>query len=444
MRKYLPLTIILVLFLCIGCTIKDNNPFSNQNNLSNIDKELITINDDFKNENDNNNDNEITTWEDKSFETIIRYYLGNFDKNIYFKDLNNITELEINSNSNVITNIEECYITEEYYNKIDPITSMKDIDNFNNLKKITLNSTKIEAIHIYKNSSNIEHLRLRFNNITDITNITAYKNLTFFDISDNYIADLKPLGSLTKLKILILDNIGPRADNIDGCVESNIDIDDIDNLKNLEHLCIWNSNISNVSKLNNLNNLIHLTLYWCGVNGDELCFSNCNNLETLVLGIHSMSGEPIILDINKLDPLINLKSLYLSNVFINKNESFSRLTNLEEIYFSNVKFENIEILESLSNLESISFNNTNIESLKYLKNNKNLKSISVTYGNLSDISDLQLFTNIENLILPDNNITDISVLTQLNKLKKVVLINNPIADTSVIDELKKREGIIVN
>ena len=89
MRKFLPLTIVLVLFLCTSCTIKYNNP--NQNDLSNIYK-FIKINDYLKNY---NNDNEITTWEDKNFEALIRSYLGNFDKDIYFKDLDDITELKI-------------------------------------------------------------------------------------------------------------------------------------------------------------------------------------------------------------------------------------------------------------------------------------------------------------------------------------------------------------
>lgn len=108
MRKLLPLTIVMVLFLSTGCTIKDNNSFSNQNDLSNFD----------------NDDNEITTWEDKNFEALIRSYLGIFDKDIYFKDLDDITELEINSNVYVTTNIKKHAIPEEYRDKIGELSSM--------------------------------------------------------------------------------------------------------------------------------------------------------------------------------------------------------------------------------------------------------------------------------------------------------------------------------
>lgn len=80
------------MFSCTSCTTKDNNSFVNQNNLSNTNDNSSNTVDNLKN---NNNDNEITTWEDKNFEALIRYYLGNFDKDIYFKDLNNITDLEI-------------------------------------------------------------------------------------------------------------------------------------------------------------------------------------------------------------------------------------------------------------------------------------------------------------------------------------------------------------
>lgn len=427
MKKYLLLVIVLILFLCTSCKINSSDSYVKHNGLSN-----------------NNNNYKITTWEDKNFEALIRYYLGNFDGDIYYKDLNNITELSIKSNSSIKTNIKECEIPKEYYDKIDLIISMKDIDNFNNLKKVTLCCNKIETIHTYKNSSNIEYLDLSFNNIVDITNINKYNNLTYFDISDNYIKNIKPLENLTRLKELSLANIGLKADNIFGCKQSEIDIDYIDDLKDLEILDIGNSKILNVSKFNQLNNLTFLKLFMCTINEDELCFSNCNNLENLVLHFYNSPLEHTILDINKLDSLINLKSLVIGNAFINKSESFSQLTSLKSISFTNVVLENIEILESLSNLEKIYSTETNIESLKYLKNNKNIKFISVTYGNLSDISDLKLFTNIENLILPDNKITDISVLTQLNNLKKIILVNNPIKDNSVIEELKKREGIVID
>ncbi len=445
MIKFLPLTIILVLFLCAGCTIKEKNFFPNQNDLSNIDNKIITVNDDLKND---NNDNEITTWEDKSFEALIRSYLGNFDKDIYFKDLDDITELEIRSYVGVTTNIKEHAIPQEDWDKIGLLTSMKDIDNFNNLKKIALWSNDIETMHVYKKSSNIEYLDLSHNNISDISNVTKYNNLTHFDISDNYIADLKPLGNLTMLKELKLSNIGQKADNISGCIESEIDIDVIDNLKNLEFLYIENSNISNISKLNNLNNLVLLYLYSCNIDTDKLLLSNCYKLESFYFSFYNRTAENIaekmVLDINKFDDLVNLKSFGLSNVFISKKESFSNLNNIESLYLSNVEIEDISILESLSNLENIFLSDVNIESLKYLKNNTKLKSISITYGNLSDISDLKLFPDVENLILPDNNITDISVLTKLNNLKRVVFINNPIIDYSVVDELKKREGIQIN
>ena len=301
MRKFLPLIIITTLFLCASCTAKEKIPVQNQDEL--------------------NNDNKITTWKDKNFEALIRSYLGNFDKDIYFKDLDDIIELEIRSNAGVTTNNKKHAIPEEYWDKIGLLTSMKDIDNFNNLKKITLRSNNIEAIHVYKNCSNIEYLDLSHNNIEDISDIDKYNYLTHLDISDNYIADLKPLGNLLMLKELDLSNIGQRADNISGCIESEIDIDDIDNLRNLEHLYIENSDISNVSKLNSLSNLVSLNLYSCNIDIDELFLSNCDKLEALSLLFSGALGEKTVLDINKFDNLVNLKSLGISDVYIKENKS---------------------------------------------------------------------------------------------------------------------------
>lgn len=125
-------------------------------------------------------------------------------------------------------------------------------------------------------------------------------------------------------------------------------------MKNLEFLYIENSNISNISKLNNLSNLVLLNLYSCNIDTDKLLLSNCYKLENFYFGFYNQTAENIaekmVLDINKFDDLVNLKSFGLSNVFISKKESFSNLNNIESLYLSNVEIEDIRILESLSNL----------------------------------------------------------------------------------------------
>lgn len=51
------------------------------------------------------NDNSVVVWKDKNFEALMRYYLNNFDKDIYIKDLNDITELNISSNWKIETKV---------------------------------------------------------------------------------------------------------------------------------------------------------------------------------------------------------------------------------------------------------------------------------------------------------------------------------------------------
>jgi len=291
-------------------------------------------------------DNTITVWEDKNFEALIRFYLNNFDKDIYIYDLDNITELNIHSNWKIETNIKGCEIPEEYQNKIGLITSMKDIDNFNNLNEISIYNNKIDSIHTYKNSSNISLLNLSFNKFQDLSGIENYSNLTNLDISDNYIENLKPLNNLLKLRTLDLSYIGPPANNGDRNYISNIDINAISELVNLESLIIQNSNVSNISTLNKFNYLKSLDLFKCNLNIDELYIISDNDknmIEKLAFTeISNVSGEPLVLDMSMFKNLNNLRYLYVSgeltnitglnnlnsldmiNNYISKSESFRR------------------------------------------------------------------------------------------------------------------------
>ncbi len=442
MKKKLLVIITFFMFL-YGCSVENSK---NDINVSDI-----------------KNDNVITVWEDKNFEALMRYYLNNFDKEIYIKDLNDITELSIHSNWKIETNIKECEISEEYQNKIGFITSMKDIDNFNNLNEIAIYSNEIDSIHTYKNSSNISSLNLSSNKLQDLSGIDNYNNLTDLDISDNYIEDLKPLNNLSQLRTLDLSFIGPPADNGNRNYISNIDINAISELSNLESLIIENSNVSNISTLNKFNYLKSLHLWKCNLNIDELYLISDNNenmIENLAfIEISNVSGEPAVLDMSKFKNLNNLKYLYVSgeltninslnnlnsldmiNNFISKSESFSNLKNLDWLKILNSKFEDPKVLEDLNKLETVYFSETDISSLKYLKNNKDLKSLWIVNGNLSDISDLKEFTNLENAMLQTNNITDISVLSELHNLKRINISDNPIKDYTVIDNLKNKEEI---
>lgn len=438
MKKKLFVVIAFLMLLC-GCTIRD-----------------VDVQQDKK-----ENDNDIAVWEDKNFEALIRFYLDNFDKDIYISDLDNITELSIRSKLNVKTNMKECEIPEEYQDKIDLITSMKDIDNFNNLNEITIYNNEINSIHTYKNSLNIILLNFGSNKIQNLSGIENYSNLINLDISDNYIEDLKPLNNLSELRTLNLSYIGPPSDNGDRSYISNIDLNTISELKNLDSITIENSNISNIDALSKNTYLESLELYECNLNIDKLYLISDNNkkIKTLILDISNHLGEPAVLDMSKFKNLNNLKKLYiiggLTNInslnnlnnldivdgFIGKSESFSNLKNLRSLKVLNSKFEDTKVLEALNELEDVYFSDTDISSLEYLKNNINLKSLWIVNGNLGDISDLKEFINLENIILPINNITDISVLSELYNLKRIDISDNPIKDYTVLDNLKNKEEI---
>jgi len=473
------LKIFLILaFLCIFLVACGDNETIEEK----IDNQLIENHAEAQNNTEKEDEGEckkeVAQWEDENFEKMIRYYLNNFDKDIYVEDLNDITELHINSIYMVKTNIKKCEISDDYRKKLKLIESMNDIDNFNNLEKIELSCNKIKNIHIYKNSSNVTNLDLGLNIIENITNIKEYNNLTYLNISDNYINNLSILNTLPKLKELHLDNIGPKADNICGCITSDIDFDSIKELYSLETLTITHSNIKNINLLHECINLKNLSIIDCDITDEFIKqITELNKLEYLDLfgtSIPNTSNEYI--DLSGLSNLDSLKKLVITKQHSNigeissleelktyykdfSNEDLSGLINLKslDIMFSD-NLENIDFLKNIQSIEKLRIKNTNIKNIDGISFLLNLKDLEIIVGNIStinlnntllnlekitiqsnkldNIDFLSMCPNITYLNLSNNKIYNIDNLLSLKKLKEVNLENNDIINLNILDNFK--------
>lgn len=421
---------------------------------------------------------EVAQWEDENFEKMIRYYLNNFDKDIYVEDLNDITELHINSIYTVKTNIKKCEISDDYRKNLQLIESMKDIDNFNNLERIEISCNKIKNIHIYKNSSNVSHLDLGLNIIENITNIKEYNNLTYLNISDNYIKNLSVLTTLQKLKELHLDNIGPKVGNISGCINSDIDFDSIKELSSLEILTITHSNIKNINLLHECINLKNLSIINCDITDEFIKqiteFKKLEYLNLLGTSIPNTSNE--YTDLSGLSNLDNLKKLVITDHHSNigeissleelttyykdfSNEDLSGLINLKvfDIVFSD-NLESIDFLKDIQSIEKLRIKNTNIKNIDGISFLLNLKDLEIIVGNISTINLNNTLLNLEKIIIQSNKLDNIDFLSMcpnitylnlsnnkiynidnllaLKKLKEINLENNDIVNFDVLDSLK--------
>ena len=223
---------------------------------------------------------------------------------------------------------------------------------------------------------NIQRLDLSKCELTDISDIAQFHNLTTLFLGNNQISDIQSLSGLKSLEYLYLSN-----NQIN-------DIQALSGLTNLTWLNLDNNQISNITSLSGLTNLL-------GLNLDNNQISN----------ITSLSG------------LTDLTWLYLDNNQISNISALRGLTNLTSLYLNNNQISNITSLSGLTNLTSLYLNNNQISNITSLSGLTNLTSLSLGNNQISNISALRGLTNLQDLVLKYNQISDTTALNGLSKLR---------------------------
>lgn len=366
-----------------------------------------------------NKDSSFTHWKDKNFERFVRKLINKENGDILYSDLDNISKINIPKQ-----NIGES------------IVSMEDIDNFNNLTHIKIESNSISKIYPYKYADKITSLELSDNIIWDISEIKNYKNLKLLDISNNHMTctDTSYINSLKNLKEINLDYIGTTDfTNLKDCnslekisafatIVKNIDkIKGIVTLKSLNlSECIFSEKeYHNLDKLNNIN-CLHIKNLHTRKDRDDTVYkyysdlnilANLNNLKEL-----HVSGESY-----NVDGLINLEKLYTIFQYF-ENQDLSKMKNLKYLYLDNPTFNNKSPLKDCISLEKlIVINPDELINLDQFKNLKNLKELKIVYFHDYDISALSNLQNLEKLELLGYEGNDLSVLHSLKNLKEVII-----------------------
>ncbi|MCU0542686.1 MAG: leucine-rich repeat domain-containing protein [Oscillatoriaceae cyanobacterium Prado104] len=229
--------------------------------------------------------------------------------------------------------------------------------------------------------SSTDLLSLEDFQISDLTPLQCFTNLTHLDLSKNQISDIAPLQYLTDLTDLNLcSNQISDISHLKFLIDlNNLDlsynqISDIEYLQFLTHLTsldIGKNQISDIQPLQSFNSFIHLSL-------QENQISDIAPLQSLTRVTYlNLSGNQIS-DITPLQSLKNLTSLDLSCNQISDITPLQSLTNSIVLNLSKNKISNILPVYSLSNL-------------KYLNLSSN--------DRISDLTPLQSLTNLNYLFV---------------------------------------------
>ena len=228
-------------------------------------------------------------------------------------------------------------------------------------------------------------LKAQNRGIQDLTGLQFATNATSLRLRDNEISDLSPLAGLIHLTQLKFS----RNRNIS-------DLSPLKDLKNLEYLTFFETLVSDLSPVAGL-----------------------INLRSIHAWDHSIS------DLSPLANLTKLEYLDFCGGNISDLTPLAGLTGLKELYLANEKVSDISPLAGSTGLTRLSLEDNDISDISPLTGLTNLKWLDVGQNNISDVSPLAGLTNLKWLGIYINEISDISPLDKLRENTKLLWYHNP-------------------
>ena len=244
-------------------------------------------------------------------------------------------------------------------------------------------------------ATNLNELKLGFNQISDLSPITGLINLRYLRLTDNPVSDLSPLAGLINLKDLHFSGV-------------------------------------KVSDLSSLAGLINLKdLHFSGVKVSDLSpLAGLINLEV----IHAWRIP--VSDLSPLAGLTKLWHLYLPVANISDLTTLAGLTSMKELYLSHNNISDISALAELTKLNRLDLGQNEIADISPLTRLTQLEWLKLHNNSISDVSPLTGLTNLKSLRISHNEISDITPLDGLSENMKLIWHDNPAFPT----EAPKIEG----
>lgn len=267
---------------------------------------------------------------------------------------------------------------DEYLNSVHAINlrksenplEWKGIERLVNLESLDISyTTGINNLSIKTllKFTKLRDLNLSYTDITDLSFLSAYKNLigvSLMGMNINEISFLEKMPMLEKLNLSYNDISDPSP---------------ISRLIHLTHIGMDKTNIKNLDFLRPLNNLVQVSVDDNSIN--DLSALKHKNLKSLYVSYTN------VVDFSSLGNMDSLLALYAINDQVESLSQFKNLKNLELLDVSSNKISNFDGLENLVMLETLNVNNNKL--LKSLKLNKPNNSVTTLKMNRSGLESLE-------------------------------------------------------
>lgn len=316
------------------------------------------------------------------------------------------------------------------------------IEQFTNLKSITLNGCENFRIDMIKNMTGLESLELPYTSISDLSGIDVLSNLKVLDINstevttltevaklsklenlniyDTKIHDLSPLSGMTSLKELNISRV---------CYNELIDISPIYNLSGLETLNLDTCSISDVDFLKNMSGMTSLKSL-------NLSSVRCGGTNSVDNGLKNLSG---------IENLTNLEELTITG-YTEDIGLLGSLTKMKNLYMTSTKLDNIEPLKCMTQMEELTIKCDNVSDISMLSGMTGMKKLEIQAKNVGSIDALKGMTQMEELNMSFcKSVTDISPISGMTGLKKLNLLGcESVNGLSALADMKELESLTLS
>ena len=262
--------------------------------------------------------------------------------------------------------------------------------------------------------------------IHDFTPLKKLSELRTLYLGRNLSIDISVLGKLSSLSELYLKTSIPN------------DLSSIEQLEKLQTLAIGSSYSTDISVLAQLRKLCHLYI----IDG----YSKFMSILSQLIQLQSLHLTGLDWDKSKqindaISPLLNLKSLNISNNKLQDISMLRELSKLEHLDMSNNRVRDGSILENLKALKTLRIGQNGISDLSFITQLKQLQNLDISKTPIKDLSLLSGLTKLESLKLHKVRPKSISVLQQLGELRILDLKDTRLTDIYALGKLSKLQTL---
>lgn len=286
------------------------------------------------------------------------------------------------------------------------------------VKELNLNSRGITDISALSACRELERLDLTGNKISDITPLMDIPGLKEVVIKDNQVTDLRPLMALNTLAYINAEGNG---------ITSTVPLGSLTGLKEL-HLA--GNPISDYSGLSRLYSLETLGLEDTGLQDDDLdSLKGLSNLRLLTITNNpELGGEAV----DKLKSALSASYVEHDDLVYSieiGGEKFRE--DLTELDLSNRALTDISALALFKNLQIVNLRGNNLENISVLQWTRGITKLDLACNSISDPTALTGLPYLETLDISGNKLSSVDVFVTMTGLKELNLSGNNISPEQI-------------